>query len=86
MFTSHIFVFSFLFSQDMLFDMRSWGGKAPESLQEKFRAVCPGKNQKEGLVPHLAEAVPSPCLLSHFPLTLIPKGILARLNSSDGRN
>lgn len=50
------------------------------TLQKIFDEVCPGKNQKEGLLLHLAEVMASPRLLkSHYPLTLLPKDILEKI-------
>ncbi|XP_050718718.1 sulfotransferase 1A1-like [Eriocheir sinensis] len=67
-------------SLDMMFDLKPLGGRAPESYQEKFREMCPGKNQEEGLSLHLVDAEPSPRLLkSHYPLSLLPKDILDRI-------
>lgn len=64
----------------MMLDMEALGGRAPESWQEKFRELCLGKNQEEGLSLHLADAEPSPRVMkSHYPLTLLPKDILDRV-------
>lgn len=67
-------------SLDMMFDSKTLGGKAPESYQKKFREQCPGKNEKEGVTLHLADAEPSPRILkSHYPFTLMPKDVLDRV-------
>lgn len=83
----YITVPSFLSSLDMMFDLKPLGGRAPESYQEKFREMCPGKNQEEGLSLHLVDAEPSPRLLkSHYPLSLLPKDILDRIKVSYGHS
>lgn len=65
---------------DMMFDLKDLGGRGPETYQEKFKEMCPGKNQDEGLSLHLVEAEPRPRLLkSHYPLTLLPKDILDKI-------
>lgn len=67
-------------SQDMWFDMKFLGGKALESMQEKFKKLCPGKNQEEGVNLLLAEAMASPRILAcHYSLPLLPKDILDRI-------
>lgn len=64
----------------MMLDLKPLGGKAPETYQARFKEVCPGKNEEEGLILHLAEATHSPRLLkSHYPLGLLPKDILDRI-------
>ncbi|XP_050693912.1 sulfotransferase 1A1-like [Eriocheir sinensis] len=76
----YIIVLPSLSSLDIMFDLKTLGGKAPESYQKKFREQCPGKNEKEGVTLHLADAEPSPRILkSHYPFTLMPKDVLDRV-------
>lgn len=83
----YIIVLPSLSSLDMMFDPKTLGGKAPESYQKKFRERCPGKNEKEGVTLHLADAEPSPRILkSHYPFTLMPKDVLDRVKVSDGHS